>query len=67
MGEVCDGCGAEVPVAGGITNIWTREPTETGGLTLEFDDGSEYFLCFACIDELPDDPGAEDVEALGGG
>ncbi len=64
MGDVCDGCGAEVPVAGGIANFWTLEGTETGGMTLEFDDGTEHFLCFVCIEALPDYPTAEDVDAL---
>lgn len=62
--ERCDGCGSEVPVAGGIANIWTLEMDETGGLTLEFDDGSEHFLCFSCIDALPDHPTAADVNDL---
>lgn len=63
--ERCDGCGREVPVAGGIANIWTLEMDATGGLTLEFDDGREYFLCFTCIEALPDEPTAADVAALG--
>jgi hypothetical protein len=66
MGDPCDACGEEVSVAGGIANIWTRESVETGGLALELADGSEHFLCFACIEELPDDrePTAEDVTTL---
>jgi hypothetical protein len=66
MGDVCDACGREVPVAGGIANIWTRETVETGGLTLELADDSEHFLCFFCIEELPDDrePTAEDVARI---
>lgn len=65
-GTRCDGCGREVPVAGGIANFWTLEHTETGGLSLELADGSEHFLCFACIDRLPDDEAvtAADVAAL---
>lgn len=63
-GNRCDGCGREVPVAGGIANFWTLEHRQTGGLTLELDDGSEYFLCFACIDRLPDEPTGADVAAL---
>ena len=68
-GNRCDGCGREVPVAGGIANFWTLEHTETGGLSLELADGTEHFLCFACIDRLPDDEAvtAEDVAALGAG
>jgi hypothetical protein len=66
MGDPCDACGREVPVAGGIANIWTRESVETEGLALELADGSEHFLCFDCIEELPDDrePTAEDVTTL---
>lgn len=66
MGEVCDACGREVPVAGGIANFWTFEKRETGGLMLELADGSDHFLCFACIEELPEDrePTAEDVADL---
>jgi len=66
MGDLCDACGREVPVAGGIANIWTRESVETGGLALELADGSEHFLCFSCIEKLPDDrePTAEDVAEI---
>jgi len=66
MGEECDACGREVPVAGGIANIWTFEKRETGGLMLELADGSDHFLCFSCIEELPEErePTAEDVADL---
>jgi hypothetical protein len=59
----CDGCGEKVKIAGGIANLWTLEADRTGGIELELADGSEHFLCFACIDELPDDREvtAEDV------
>ncbi len=63
--EPCDGCGEDVTIAGGIANLWTLESDATGGLTLEFDDGTEAFLCYDCIERLPDDPTAADVEALG--
>jgi len=63
--ETCEGCGEQVTIAGGIANIWTLEHDATGGMTLEFDsDGSEHFLCFDCIDRLPDDPSAADVDAV---
>ncbi|KZN25235.1 hypothetical protein A4G99_01575 [Haladaptatus sp. R4] len=62
--DKCDGCGADVPIAGGIGNFWTASPKTTGGMTLEFEDGSEHFLCYACIEQLPDYPSAEDVVAL---
>lgn len=64
--QPCDGCGADVPIAGGIANIWTREHRATGGITLELADGTEHFLCFACVERLPDDHDvtAEDIENL---
>jgi hypothetical protein len=65
--QPCDGCGDSVSIAGGIANIWTLEKDTTGGISLELADGSEHFLCFACVERLPDDrePTAADVEALG--
>ncbi|MFB6268771.1 MAG: hypothetical protein ABEH83_02425 [Halobacterium sp.] len=65
MSERCEGCGNDVRVAGGIGDIWTMDPTHTGGMTLEFVDETEFFLCFDCIDALPDDPRESDVAALG--
>lgn len=64
--EECDACGREVSIAGGIANLWSFEGDETGGLTLELDDGSEFFLCFECIQQLPENPDTADVEALEG-
>ncbi|MFB6198086.1 MAG: hypothetical protein ABEI52_07450 [Halobacteriaceae archaeon] len=64
MGNKCKACGKEVSIAGGIANLWTLDKQETGGLTLEFEDESEYFLCFDCISKLPDDPTPEDVNDL---
>lgn len=63
--EPCDGCGRSVRIAGGIANLWSFGGDSAEGLTLEFDDGSEYFLCYGCIEELPDDPDTGDVAALG--
>lgn len=62
--EPCDACGRSVRIAGGIANLWSLEGDRTEGLTLELSDGSEFFLCYDCIEELPDDPQREDVEAL---
>lgn len=63
--DTCDGCGEQVPIAGGIANLWTLENDQTGGVTLEFEsDGTEHFLCFDCVDRLPDEPNAADVDAL---
>jgi len=61
--EPCDGCGDRVRVAGGIGDMWNA-PTPSGGMTIEFADGDEAFLCFSCIDALPDDPTTADVDAL---
>lgn len=62
--EPCDGCGRSVRIAGGIGDLWLPNPEPTGGLTLELADDTEHFLCFDCIDRLPDDPVAADVAAL---
>lgn len=60
----CDGCGQDVTIAGGIANLWSFGGDRTGGLTLELADGSEYFLCFDCIERLPENPTAGDVQLL---
>lgn len=60
----CDGCGRRVSIAGGIANLWSFDGDQTGGLTLELADGTDHFLCFSCVDRLPDDPTAADIRAL---
>lgn len=62
--QACDGCGERVRVAGGIANLWTLEPGPTGGVTLELEGGDEHFLCFSCLEALPDDATSADVAAL---
>jgi len=62
--EPCEGCGRSVPIAGGIANLWSFEGDQTEGLTLELADGSEHFLCYDCIDRLPEEPDRRDVAAL---
>ena len=62
--DPCDGCGAEVSIAGGIANLWTLDADTTDGITLEFEDGTEHFLCYDCIEKLPEYPTDEDVAAL---
>ena len=62
--QPCDACEEDVPIAGGIADIWNTNPQPTGGMTLELEDGTEHFLCFACIEELPAEPSESDVEAL---
>jgi len=64
--DPCDACGEDVAIGGGIAGIWSSEPEGTGGMTLAFDDGSEYFLCFACIEGLPEEPTGADVTELVG-
>ena len=62
----CDGCGTKVKIAGGIGDFWSFDFTPTGGMILELADGSEHFLCYDCIERLPEDRvvRAEDVGAL---
>ena len=60
----CDACGDDVPIGGGISGFWSSNPESTGGMTLAFDDGSEYFLCVECLSTLPDDPDEDDVRDL---
>jgi len=66
--EPCDACGDCVPVGGGVDDLWSFADVSEGGLRLELADGTDWFLCFDCIDDLPDETEvtAEDVEALGG-
>jgi hypothetical protein len=65
--EPCDACGDDVPIGGGISGIWSSKPEGTGGMTLELNDGSEHFLCFDCIGNLPDDPTEADVSHISDG
>jgi hypothetical protein len=64
--QPCDACGRTVRIAGGIGDLWTFSGGGSQGMTLELADGTEHFLCFDCVDRLPDDrePTGEDVEAL---
>jgi hypothetical protein len=64
--QACDACGKRVRIAGGIGDFWSFEAEPSGGMTLELADGTEHFLCFDCIDELPTDRDvtAADVQSL---
>jgi len=64
--EVCDACGRAVHAAGGLVNFWQFGGDRADGLSLELADGSEWLLCYDCIEQLPEDRDAtaEDVEAL---
>jgi len=66
MGEPCDACGEDIAIGGGISGLFQTDHETTGGMTLELADGTEHFLCFDCIDRLPDDREvrADDVAAL---
>jgi hypothetical protein len=63
--DACDGCNRRVRIGGGEDTLWTFHEGP-GGLSLELADGSEQFLCFDCMDRLPDDRTVtrEDVAAL---
>ena len=63
----CDGCGRAITVAGGVANLWTfgdRDGSDGTALTLELEDGTTHTLCFLCVEALPENPSAEDVDAL---
>ena len=62
--EPCDACEEDVPIGGGISGMWSSDPEGTGGMTLEFPDGREFFLCFDCIGALPEEPSGDEVAAL---
>lgn len=64
--QSCDGCGKRVRIAGGIGDFWSFESESSGGIDLELVDGSQHFLCFECVERLPDDRDvtADDVAAL---
>ncbi len=64
--DPCDGCGKSVTIAGGVANLWSFGGDRTGGVTLELTDETEHFLCYDCIERLPDDraPTAKDVAAI---
>ena len=63
--RTCDGCGEHVSVGGGAETLWTTGDAP-GGLSLTLADGSDHFLCFDCVERLPDDRDAtaDDVAAL---
>ena len=64
--EPCEACGTAVRIAGGIGDFWSKAGGSSGGMTLELADGSEHFLCFECLERLPEDRDvtARDVEDL---
>jgi len=62
--ESCEACDRDVRIAGGVANLWTFESDRSGGMTLELEDGSEWFLCFECIEALPESATSADVTSL---
>lgn len=62
--DPCESCGRPVTIAGGIAGIWRFSPSPSGGMTLAFEDGTETFLCFDCLDRLPEEPTPADVDEL---
>ncbi|MCU4718746.1 DUF7561 family protein [Halapricum hydrolyticum] len=62
----CDGCNERTRIAGGISDFWSQAGGSSGGVTLELADGSEHFLCFECVERLPEDRAvtAADIKAL---
>ena len=62
--DTCAACEEPVHIGGGIAGIWSFEQEPTGGMTLTFDDGTAYFVCFPCLDSLPDDPTRADLESI---
>jgi hypothetical protein len=62
----CDGCGSKIRIGGGIGDFWTFAGESSGGIDLELADGTDHFLCFDCVERLPEDRDAtaEDVAAL---
>lgn len=62
--DPCEACGEDVEIGGGISGFWSSNPSGTGGMTLEFADGSAFFLCFDCIESLPEEPTVDDVRDL---
>lgn len=53
--QPCDACEEAVRIAGGIGDFWSKAGGSSGGITLELADGTEHFLCFDCLDRLPED------------
>lgn len=63
--DSCDGCGRPVRVAGGIANLWTfGDGGEGTAMTLELTDGTEHLLCYPCIEAVPDEPTAAEIDRL---
>ncbi len=60
----CAGCGRSVRIAGGAGTLWSFEDGGPEGMTLELTDGTEAFLCFACIEALPENPATADIAEL---
>ena len=62
--QTCDGCDARVSVGGGAETLWTSGESP-GGISLTLADGSDHFLCFDCVERLPDDRDATAADVAG--
>lgn len=60
----CAGCQRRVHVGGNRGNFWRFDAANPQGITLELRDESEHFLCFDCVEALPEEPAATDVASL---
>lgn len=64
VGNRCAVCDQRVRIAGGLENLWTFEGEPGEGVILEFADGSSALVCFSCLEDLPEMPSPDDLEAL---
>lgn len=62
--QTCDGCTQRVHIGGNRGNFWRFDTAGPEGITLELADETEHFLCFRCVEDLPEEPTAADVGAL---
>lgn len=62
--RTCDGCDARVSVGGGAETLWTTGESP-GGMALTLADGTDHFLCFDCVEALPDDRDATAADVAG--
>lgn len=62
--EPCEACGQSVHIAGGVANLWELDAGHGGGMTLELEDGTERFLCFECVEALPEETTRADIDSL---
>ncbi len=59
----CDVCSSQFSLATGRENLWIMQGQRSGGLILELED-AEFTLCYSCLERLPSEPTADDVNTL---